>query len=136
MTFDLNSIIPEGWECVGVRQVERGESYLEVWHKEPFEWTSEYPSSHKYVIIRKKWTPKPGELVAVRGIGDLPAFPTDNEAQVGPNIYHFSGMTLRQYYAGLAMQGLLARYGNDDDRLANWALREADALIAELDKQS
>lgn len=50
------------------------------------------------------------------------------------------GMTLRQWYAGLAMQGLLsanATYGgqtNARSSLASDAVAHADALIAELHK--
>jgi hypothetical protein len=47
------------------------------------------------------------------------------------------GLTIRQYYAGLAMQGYLAarwsgRYKHED--LATEAVKQADALIAELEK--
>lgn len=46
-----------------------------------------------------------------------------------------SGMTLRQWYAGQAMQGLLASLTSDDDwsvvGLAQTAFAYADAMIAE-----
>jgi hypothetical protein len=42
------------------------------------------------------------------------AFPTDSAHQNGPNIYHFEGMTLRDYFAGQALQGLLSARFDDD----------------------
>lgn len=47
------------------------------------------------------------------------------------------GITLRQYYAGLAMQGLLAssKWGSPDE-LGETSVNIADALIAELEKQN
>ncbi len=64
-------------------------------------------------------------------LGNQPAFP--RSGQHGENI---DGMTLRQYYAGLAMQGLLACGGNGyaDEHGAQLAVKSADALIAELEK--
>lgn len=53
----------------------------------------------------------------------------------------FAGMTLRQYYAGQAMAGMLAadapdyQYHNDKKGLAINAIAAADALIAELEKE-
>jgi len=48
------------------------------------------------------------------------------------------GMSLRTYYAGQAMMGLLASWGNHDvtafDEIAHDAVKAADALILELDK--
>ena len=46
-----------------------------------------------------------------------------------------SGMTLLQYYAGLAMQGALADPEvNNPDALAKFSVKCANALIAELEK--
>lgn len=48
-------------------------------------------------------------------------------------------MTLRQYYAGLAMQGMLAKHGCEcfsKADLVEYAAEHADALIAELEKKS
>lgn len=60
-------------------------------------------------------------------LGDTPAF-----AAVGPNGGQ-PGMTLRQLYAGLAM----AQHANDycAEDAATWAVRYADALLAELAKE-
>lgn len=49
------------------------------------------------------------------------------------------GMTLRQYYAGQAMQGLIIHndYGHvSNEDLAKGAVAHADALIAELEKET
>jgi len=56
-----------------------------------------------------------------------PAFPNNS-------VYHFQGMTLRQWYAGLALQGLYQlpafRMANLDD-YAKKAFQTADAMILE-----
>lgn len=61
-----------------------------------------------------------------------PAFPMYSE--IG-NL-HATGLTKREYFAGLAMQGLLCNASNysQTDVLAVDALKFADALIAELEK--
>jgi hypothetical protein len=50
-----------------------------------------------------------------------------------------TGLTIRQHYAGLCMQGLLAAWGNHDvtgyDDLAHDAVKAADELIAALNKE-
>lgn len=49
------------------------------------------------------------------------------------------GMTLREYYAGLAMQGFLStETGNSFKRelIAKWSVECADAIIAELEKET
>lgn len=50
-----------------------------------------------------------------------PAFPTDSAAQVGPQTWHFEGMTLRDYFAAKAM--------------AVAAEAEADRTIGDTEKQ-
>ena len=74
-------------------------------------------------------TPKPND--------GGPAFPT-------PFDYDTVGMTLRAYFAGRAMQGILQAVTNahlhhstqtpPDDIIAKWAVGAADALIEELNK--
>lgn len=54
-----------------------------------------------------------------------PAFPV--------NIGDSSGMTLRQYFAGQAMAGLVG-YGQAKD-IAKTAVKYADALLAELGRE-
>jgi len=60
-----------------------------------------------------------------------PAFPSVDGRYAG-SLY--LGMTLRQWYAGLAMQGYLAsgcEQENPEFRLSAWAFAIADAMIAE-----
>ena len=50
------------------------------------------------------------------------------------------GLTIRQYYAGLAMQGLLARYkeypsDSNMDTIAKSSVIAADALIEQLNRK-
>ena len=48
-----------------------------------------------------------------------------------------SGLTKREYLAALAMSGMCSNahaFGNHED-LAKWAVADADALIAELNKE-
>lgn len=47
-----------------------------------------------------------------------------------------SGMSMRAYFAGKAMQGLCAALGvaERDEEIARMAVRRADALIAELER--
>lgn len=64
-----------------------------------------------------------------------PAFPTDNAHQTGPHSYHAEGMTLRDWFAGMAMQGFLATqiHGFTDSPakgpFANMAYEMADAML-------
>ncbi len=50
------------------------------------------------------------------------------------------GMTLREHFAGMAMQGLVAHYGYKEApatnarEIAQWALKLADSLIHELNQ--
>jgi hypothetical protein len=67
---------------------------------------------------------------------NYPAFPCDETA----NINQQTGMSLREYFAAKAMQGLLAAYAGkelllpSDETAARKAVAYADALIAELNK--
>lgn len=81
-------------------------------------------------------------------LGDMPAGPTmvyerDNYGRVKPEGKHVQkrGITLRQHYAGLAMQGLLAQaYDNNGMRgyegwreeMGREAVRFADSLLTAL----
>ena len=67
--------------------------------------------------------------------GNQSAFPVpayvDAEGYTVPPV---AGMSKREYFAGLAMQGLLAgRTDVSDEAMASYALRAADALLATLD---
>jgi len=73
--------------------------------------------------------------------GDLPANPTIY-ADLAPNgqreIYcDQAGLTKREYFAALAMQGILAADVNNNviyKKCAEWAVNQADALLAELER--
>jgi hypothetical protein len=76
-----------------------------------------------------------------------PAFPLNSEsaqcfALTGVYQTHY-GLTKREYFAAMAMQGILAGHykyfeGNDDvsvpDMVAKYAVKYADALLDELNK--
>lgn len=72
-------------------------------------------------------------------LGDAPAFPEiryDHQNMARETV---GGMTLRQYYAGLAMQGFIAAYAGDNRtpnpiHAASEAVEYADSLIAALEK--
>ena len=65
-----------------------------------------------------------------------PAFPTENERQTGENSYHYAGMTLRDWFAGQAVAGILARglpveiEGRSHIPIPEAAYIIADAMIA------
>jgi hypothetical protein len=73
--------------------------------------------------------------------GDLPAMPQNNSEalcrQTGMPHYAHSGLTKREMFAMAAMQGLLSA---DADRvvteieIADWSVRQADALLAVLER--
>lgn len=72
--------------------------------------------------------------------GDFPAFPVPcHLGQSGDSLAPFDfGMSLRQYYAGLAMQGILASWpansrALDGQATAETAVKFADALIVALE---
>lgn len=44
-------------------------------------------------------------------------------------------LTKREYFAAMAMQGLIVNRGADVGILVDYAIRFADALIAELEKE-
>ena len=68
-----------------------------------------------------------------------PAFPRQGEGCFRPE-YHVSGMSLRDWFAGQALNGMLVDPGrmeiprrSDEEglrQLAGWAYRFADAMIA------
>lgn len=68
-------------------------------------------------------------------IANTPAFPIQ-KAQYTDAYGGHPGMTLRQHYAGLALQGLVASNGELGYRIAaEQSVQHADALIAELEKE-
>lgn len=67
------------------------------------------------------------------GTGDRPAFPV-----VEPGGVYAIGLTKRELFAAMAMQGLLAcrdELNSDSFKFARAAIRYADALLAELAKE-
>lgn len=63
-----------------------------------------------------------------------PAFPTENARQTGPSSWHEEGMTLRDYFAAKAMQGIFAdlagtALGSDPKFVAEHAYAAADAML-------
>ena len=75
---------------------------------------------------------------------DMPAMPlTDAEQWWDPTKpelgnYYANGLTKREHFAGLAMQGLITltgSFGADEEITARRCLKMADALLAELDKE-
>lgn len=72
---------------------------------------------------------------AYPGTAPVHGFKDGEEATLGSR--YIPGLTKREYYAGLAMQGLLASVSTVDWKYEHYAIdsvRLADALIAELSK--
>ena len=65
---------------------------------------------------------------------NLPAFPLTEETA---GIDYYKGLTKREYFAGLAMQGNLANTKNWASReaIARESVKDADALIAALERK-
>ena len=73
--------------------------------------------------------------------GNSPAMPQYAYGTITATSKDFGGegLTKREYFAGLAMQGFLAKYGNDehdDETCAKYSAWMADALLAELEKDN
>jgi hypothetical protein len=66
------------------------------------------------------------------------AFPTTQYANGVSPSGHTHGMTLRDYFAAKAMQGLLSdeAYGEEQDRTAEWCYAMADAMLKARDGDS
>lgn len=71
-------------------------------------------------------------------IANQSSFPIFLQDGLSYNSHVDAGLTKRELFAAMAMQGLLASWGNhdvtDSGDLASDAVRAADALIAELSK--
>ena len=67
-------------------------------------------------------------------LGNTPAFPCGADGGCGP----WPGMTLRQWYAGEAMKGILAKHGENisPTHTSEYARVYADALLAELAREA
>ena len=72
---------------------------------------------------------------------DKPASPVSFRRRDGSGVYvemTYKGLTKLEHFSGVAMQGFLARYGNDehtDVQIADWSVSQAEALLARLDKE-
>lgn len=70
---------------------------------------------------------------------DNPAFPAKKQMHDSEGNYLFtdsySGMSLREYFAGLAMQGFCSDGSTRTDIIPSLSVGIADALIAELNKE-
>lgn len=71
MTFDIQSVAPEGYEVVGFGTLSKGDVYIRHSGKADV-WGWSERSACKYLILKKKWTPKVGEVVAVRDQDSVP----------------------------------------------------------------
>lgn len=66
---------------------------------------------------------------------DIPAFPAKRRVQIDKYLLNeyevHGGMTLRDYFAAKALQGLLAdeAYGEEQDSTASWCYAMADAML-------
>lgn len=76
------------------------------------------------------------EEMTMSTLADQQVYPTVEPNEWSPPSQEL-GMTLRQYYAGLAMQGILSSRPNPKEwaEYAEACVDMADALIAELEKQ-
>ena len=75
----------------------------------------------------------PCELGA-SGYGPVKSCLTPEGQMAWIDLHH--GMALRDWFAGMALQGMKANPSLDweDDRLAKWAYQQADAMLAARDK--
>lgn len=62
-----------------------------------------------------------------------PAFPVDGIHASDALKHYTSGLTKREYFAALAMQGAITRYSNTGD-IARIAIKCADELLKQLDQ--
>lgn len=71
--------------------------------------------------------------------GQLPAFPTENEHQSGSNTFHYSGVTIRDYFAAQTLAGLVPVWNDRGSTfagdIAKSAYEIADAMLAERAKK-
>lgn len=66
---------------------------------------------------------------------DKPAFPLDYDAELNGN--KFKGLTKREYFAGLAMQGFISTgTGYDKEYLAHKSIEAADELLEQLENSN
>lgn len=68
--------------------------------------------------------------------GGTPPATTQPTADPKPIKQQIPGLTKREYFAAMAMQGIVTRQSYDPDDMASFAVDYADALIAQLQKSS
>lgn len=70
--------------------------------------------------------------------GNLPAYPISEEEtdRIDAGITIYSGLTKREYFAAMAMQGLADNKNLGYDDTAKVSVKLADALLKELEKQN
>jgi hypothetical protein len=80
----------------------------------------------------KAGTPEAGGASRLGALGDGgPAFPAVAYEGIGGAWTYQPGMSVRQWYAGLALQGLLAGHGlGDFQSIARDAVKAADEMLA------
>ncbi len=57
-----------------------------------------------------------------------PAFPTENQRQTGYSTFHFSGMSLLDWFAGQAQDSCPVN-AHEHDKSAEWCYARADAML-------
>ncbi len=74
--------------------------------------------------------------------GNEPAMPFESATMDTLMSTHLVGLTIRQHFAAMAMQGMLANHliidtlsGNSKEVICEWSVKYAEALINELNKQ-
>lgn len=68
--------------------------------------------------------------------GKQNVYPITIEDNGNPSVTHL-GLTKREYFSGLAMQGMMANQGlnsYENNTIAEWSIEMADELLAKLDK--
>lgn len=72
--------------------------------------------------------------------GNEPAYPNELAAPTNDGYLSTAGLTKREYFAGLAMQGILSCRPDPvsdaswNEAVAAWSVIAADSLLAELEK--
>ena len=73
--------------------------------------------------------------ITLRQIGDNDfRIATEKDIREGQFLKSFGGITKREYFAGLAMQGIISLNGGSPNGIAETAMQYADALLLELEK--
>ena len=69
-------------------------------------------------------------------INDAPAFPcvyySEPIGSIGPQLTIKGGISIRDYFAAAALQGMMAEYDPEDElehHIAKWSYKAADAMI-------